>query len=110
MNISRVNYYFRILDYEVKGRKGRHGDYKCVLQTCVDPSYYLCNVLISDNLQEKNTKEKVCVGVFRWKRFDSIYMLRRKSIERDREKILMDQGGRNSGSRGEEARKLVSIR
>lgn len=60
--------------------------------------------MITSKKKKKNTKEKVHVGVFRWKRFDSIYMLRRKSIEREREKILMDQGGRNSGSRWEEGK------
>lgn len=38
--------------------------------------------------KKKVVQEKVCVGVFRWKRFDSIYMLRRKSVEREREKIF----------------------
>lgn len=85
-----------------KGSKGRNAGYGCVCKClCVWQAFTLWWGALS-NLWHPARREskRVCVGVFRWKRFDS---MRRKSVER--EAVLMDQdpwngkGGGGCGSR-----------
>lgn len=98
--ISVVNYHVQKLDYKVKEKHGRNDDFDCI-QVWLSITSWFVDLPNMWEPARKDSKKEVCVDVLRMKTLESIYMLRRKSVqkERERERIFMGQSPKKSKDR-----------